>query len=75
MFFITCPINVLIDRIKKDNKAGKRNDSETDIEKRYERMVFELGQQPQFQNIINNDREFSFTANELINKILETIKK
>jgi guanylate kinase len=68
VFFITCPINILIDRIKKDNELGKRNDSETDIEKRYQRMVFELGLQPEFQNIINNNRNFGFTANELINK-------
>lgn len=74
VFFITCPINVLIDRIRKDNKLGNRNDSETDIEKRYQRMVFELGLQQEFLNIISNNRDIVFTGNELINEIFKTLK-
>jgi guanylate kinase len=75
IFYIHCPIEELINRIKKDNENRKRNDTKKTLEKRYERMVYELSQKNQFNNIIDNfGKHPHLSGNELVNKIFETIK-
>jgi len=75
VFYIDCPITEMIERIKKDNESGKRNDTEEDLENRFKRMVFEINQKHHFDNIISNSgRHQHLTGNELVNEIFKKIK-
>jgi guanylate kinase len=71
VIYIASQKDDMIARIRKDIEEGKRNDSEEKIQKRIERMNYELDQMQYFDNIIKNEQgKFEFALNDFVNRIL-----
>lgn len=68
--FITAPIDELIARLYDDVAKGHRKNNPKDIQRRIERMSYELEMAKHFDIVINNSNgRFDFAINEFLNAV------